>query len=157
MKRLLFAAIALACIIGTTGCTGRFNLTRQLYKWHTDFESKWTDETFFAILALTGVYPVAVVFDTFIFNLIEFWSTERYNPVRDAKVMEADDGTEITLHNNEDGSLTVTTASGSYVLERGADGVVAKDADGNVLLMSQRVDQQVEVRGADGEARTFDL
>jgi len=158
MKRLLLGAAALACIITTTGCTGKFNLTRQLYKWHTDFESKWTDETFFAILNLTGIYPVAVVFDAFIFNVIEFWSGERYNPVRDAaKVMEADDGTQITLQNNGDGTLTVTTASGSYVLERGPEGVTAKDADGQVLLISQRVDQHVEVRGADGAVKAFDL
>ena len=157
MKRLLLGAAALACIIATTGCTGKFNLTRQLYKWHTDFESKWTDETFFAILNLTGIYPVAVVFDAFIFNVIEFWSGERYNPVRDAKVMEAEDGTQITLLTNEDGSLTVTTASGTYSLERGPEGVVAKDADGNVLLMSQRVDRHVEVRGADGAVKAFDL
>jgi len=155
MKRLLLGAVALACMLGTTGCTGSFNLTRQLYKWHTDFESKWTDETFFAILSLTGIYPVAVVFDAFIFNLVEFWSSERYNPVRDAKVMEAEDGTQITLQNNEDGTLTVTTANGSYVLERGPAGVVAKDADGQVLRVSRRMDQGVEVR--DGSGQTIDL
>ena len=155
MKRILLGAAALACVIATAGCTGKFNLTRQLYSWHTGFESKWTDETFFAILNLTGVYPVAVVFDTFIFNVVEFWSDS--NPVRDAQVIEADDGTRITLQGNEDGSLTIETANGAFQLERGDDGVTAKDADGKVLFTSQRVDRHVEVRGADGAVKTFDL
>ena len=157
MKRLLLGAAALACIIGTTGCTGGFNLTRQLYKWHTEFESKWTDETFFVVLNLTGIYPVAVVFDTFIFNVVEFWTEDRYNPVREAKVIEADDGAQITMTNNDDGSLTVSTPAGAFSLERGDDGVTAKDADGKVLYTSKRVDQRVEVRDANGAVTSFDL
>jgi len=157
MKRLIFAAAALACVAGTTGCTGKFNLTRGLYKWHTDFESKWTDETFFAIFFLTGVYPVAAVFDAFIFNVIEFWTPDSYNPVRDARVIEADDGTQITLQANEDGTLTVTTAGGAFSLARGKDGVTAMDAEGNVLHTAKRVDGHVEVRGADGAVKLFDL
>ena len=156
MKRLLFAAAAMACLIGATGCTGSFNLTRGLHAWHRSFESPWTDETMFAILSLTGIYPVAIVFDAFIFNLIEFWD-DGQNPIRDTKVMDADDGTQITLQKNDDGTLTVTTTSGAFSLARGADGVVAKDADGNVLYTSKSVEGRVEVRDANGAAQAFDL
>ena len=160
MKRLLFAAAAMACLIGATGCTGSFNATRGIHAWHRSFESKWTDETLFLVLNLTGVYPVALVFDAFIFNLIEFWDSGN-NPVRppnpNAMVMEADDGTQITMQNNDDGTLTVTTASGTFSLARGANGVVAKDADGNVLYTSKRVEQRVEVRDANGAVKAFDL
>ena len=157
MKRLVFGAIALACIVGTQGCTGSFNLTRGLHKWHRSFESKWTDEAFFILLNITAIYPVATIFDAFIFNVIEFWDEDGGNPVRDAKVIEADDGTQITLQNNTDGTLTVTTADGAFSLARGAEGVVAKDSEGKVLYTSKRVEQGVEVRGADGAAQVFDL
>ena len=156
MKRLLFAAAAMACLIGATGCTGSFNATRGLHAWHRSFESPWTDETLFAVLALTGIYPVAIVFDAFIFNLIEFWDGGN-NPIRDVQVMEADDGTQITMQKNDDGTLTVTTANGTFSLVRGAHGVVAKDADGRVLYTSKRVEQRVEVRDANGATQAFDL
>ena len=158
MKRLLFAAAAMACLMGATGCTGSFNLTRGLHAWHRSFESPWTDETLFAVLALTGIYPVAIVFDAFIFNLIEFWDGGE-NPVHapNAKVIEADDGTQISMQKNDDGTLTVTTANGTFSLARGANGVVAKDADGQVLYTSKRVEQRVEVRDANGATQAFDL
>ena len=160
MKRLLIGMAALGCLIGATGCTGKFNLTRGLWTWHRNFESKWTDETFFLILNVTAVYPVAILFDTFIFNVVEFWD-DGNNPIRDpdasAKTIEADDGSLITLLNNEDGSLTVSTTSGSYSLMRGEDGVVATDASGKTLYTSKRVEQQVEVRDANGGVKAFDL
>ncbi len=155
MKRLIFGAVAAACLVATTGCTGSFNLTRNLWNWHRDFDSKWTDETLFLVLTIIPVYPVAMLGDAFIFNLIEFWDGS--NPVRSTKVIEADDGSKIALQNNEDGTLTVSTTSGTFSLTRGAEGVVAKDADGKTLYTSKQVEQRIEVKDTDGNVQAFDL
>lgn len=154
MKRLVFAAMAASCLLMTTGCTGSFNLTKNLWSWHRSFESQWTDETLFLVLAVAQVYSVAVLADTLIFNLIEFWDGS--NPVREAS-LTADDGTQVAMFHNADGSVSVNTDKGVFTMQRTDDGVVATDASGSVLYTSKTVEQHVEVKDADGTVTAFEL
>ncbi len=66
----------LAMLVGLTGCFGRFALTRTVYDWNSDIENPYLKSATMAVLFVVPAYPVAALADTFIFNVIEFWSGE---------------------------------------------------------------------------------
>ena len=75
--RRRLAACTLASLLALTpGCYGPFKTHTALYKWNVGLEGKWTIETVFAGLYLTGVYPIVGLVDILVLNSIEFWSTD---------------------------------------------------------------------------------
>jgi hypothetical protein len=78
MKKFLIAAITLSILL--TGCTGPFQLTKNLHKWQTGQDDKWVDEVMFLGCVILPVYGLATLGDALIFNSIEFWGGE--NPIQ---------------------------------------------------------------------------
>jgi len=71
---------ALLIAILLTGCTGPFQLTKNLHKWQTSPEDKWIDEAAFLGCIILPVYGICTLGDALIFNSIEFWGGE--NPIQ---------------------------------------------------------------------------
>jgi hypothetical protein len=121
-----------------SGCTGSFQLTRKVYNFHRSQSDKWMDEIFFLVVTLLPVYSLASFADAVIFNSIEFWTGK--NPVETAAVPGADE-TLVLSHDEATDHIVVAsrTAQGEvprFVIERGPDGVLARDVQGNVLMRS---------------------
>jgi len=148
MKKALFAALS-AIVLFSAGCTGPFNLTRTVHRWHSDYQNKVSDEVAFLGCAIFQVYTFALIGDAVIFNSIEFWTDE--NPIRLSAVTVGD----ASIAPQADGSVRVSTAEGVVTLARGADGVTARDAAGRVLATARADDATVTVTRADGSTQTF--
>lgn len=147
MSAPLIAALALTAV-ATTGCFGKFALTRKVYGWNDGLGNKFVKTLVFWGLIIIPVYELAGAADYFIFNLLEFWTGS--NPVadnRDLRSRELDDGSvEIryagavyrlvptgdqgfTLHRNDqlvgqaslrfDGSLELSTDKGVAIFHQG--------------------------------------
>ena len=75
-----------ALLIGSillTGCTGPFQLTKNLHKWQTTVsDDQWAQEVVFLGCVILPVYGLATLGDALIFNSIEFWGGE--NPIQNA-------------------------------------------------------------------------
>lgn len=80
--RTTVAAAVVTGLLGTTGCFGSFALTRQLYKFNRDIESRWAEEIVFLALAIFPAYSGAMFLDAVIFNAWDFWGNP--NPIRSA-------------------------------------------------------------------------
>ena len=140
----------------TSGCTGSFLMTRKVYNFHRAQADKWMDEVLFLVVTLVPVYSLATFADAVIFNSIEFWTGK--NPVETAAAgggasrIVRQDGRELTLSYAPSGQITVDGSGTRFTLERTSEGVVAKGADGAVLMSSITTpDGRVEVR--DGHAQ----
>lgn len=82
MKKLgIYAVAILMLCIGTlsTGCFGKFSLTRKLYKLNDSLGDKWINTVVFWGLAVFQVYTFCGLVDTFILNVVEFWTGS--NPI----------------------------------------------------------------------------
>jgi hypothetical protein len=80
MKKFIPALIIASILL--TGCTGPFQLTKNLHKWQTSPADKWMDEVVFLGCIILPVYGLASLGDALIFNSIEFWGGE--NPIQKA-------------------------------------------------------------------------
>ena len=58
----------------TTGCFGHFALTNKVWQLNQSVGNKWIQTLVFWAFAIIPVYAVSALLDTFIFNVIEFWS-----------------------------------------------------------------------------------
>ncbi len=69
-------ALALALTFGatTSGCFGKFALTRKVYNWNDTISNKFVKTLVFWGLNIVPVYELAGAGDYFIFNVIEFWT-----------------------------------------------------------------------------------
>lgn len=102
-------ALVLVAAVGalSTGCFGKFQLTRKVYDMNQSIDEKYVRSAATWIFVIVQVYTVAALLDLIVFNVIEFWSGE--NPVAEAKV------TKVYAHGNgrtvltlsRDGSATV--------------------------------------------------
>ena len=144
MRRVVVPLLVL--IFFATGCTGSFILTKKVYDFHRQQEEKWMDELIFLGCAIFPVYSLATLGDAIIFNVIEFWTEE--NPLEEsesAKIKKGD--LEVVLTRSGDGdsvhlsALKALQPQGTLTLERTEFGVIAKDADGDIIYISQ-TDQQ---------------
>ena len=90
MKKFIPALLIASVLL--TGCTGPFQLTKNLHKWQTSPEEKWMDEVVFLGCIILPVYGLATLGDALIFNSIEFWGGE--NPI---KAASAPTGNEMCL------------------------------------------------------------
>jgi hypothetical protein len=80
MKYFLIGLMIVALSI--TGCTGSFNVTRNIYDLHSHRPQKLTDEIVF--LGCIPLYCGGILGDAIIFNSIEFWSGR--NPIRSSQL-----------------------------------------------------------------------
>ncbi len=119
MKKALFAAMV-ACAVVMTGCTGSFKLTSSIYKWHSSFDNKLTDEFAFLVSCVLA-YPFTLAGDLLIFNTIEFWLDD--NPIDTFAAVRAADGSEVLLTRTGD-AVRMETAEGVFTFTRGADGAL---------------------------------
>lgn len=75
----MISILLITCMFMQSGCFGSFGVTRQLYQWNSSVEDKTVRSVLFFVLCVIPVYPVAVVADWMIFNVIEYW--EGTNPL----------------------------------------------------------------------------
>ena len=90
MKKIVASLLTATVLL--TGCTGPFQLTKNLHKWQTSSDEKWIDEVVFLGCVILPVYGIACLGDAIIFNSIEFWGGE--NPI---KATAAPTGNEMCL------------------------------------------------------------
>ena len=144
MKRAIAGMLAAGLLV--SGCTGSFQLTRKVYQFHRSQTDKWMDEILFLVVALLPVYSLASFADAVVFNSIEFWTGN--NPVSSAATSSQERRRTVRAGNQElvmsyaPGTDQILLASATdakaptLVLERGPDGVSAKDAHGQLLFRS---------------------
>ena len=80
--RKFIPALLIASVL-LTGCTGPFQLTKNLHKWQTNVsKDQWAEEVVFLGCAIFQVYTLSALGDAIIFNSIEFWGGD--NPIQKA-------------------------------------------------------------------------
>lgn len=146
MKRLITAVVLGTFLL--SACTGSFTLTRKVHKFNRDFKDKWVEEVVFLAFIIIPVYGVTTLGDALIFNSLEFWTGK--NPVA------ATESTSPTVAYDPFTDRVVVTAAGqsaaTLTLERGADGVLARDAHGTVVYRIVPADDgAVTLYSADGQ------
>lgn len=82
MKRALAPlALALALVIGGSGCYGSYTATRKLHSWNGRATGdKFANSAIHLGLIIIPVYELALIGDFLIFNTIEFWTGD--NPMK---------------------------------------------------------------------------
>ena len=146
MKKSILALAAAGMML--TSCTGPFNATKHVYNWQTSFEDKWGDELAFLGCAILPVYGLTMLGDAIIFNSFEFWGEE--NPI--SSVALDNHGEKANVVHLENGNIQIETEAGRIlILEKSADGVVARSESGDLLYKSEKVNDTVIVSDADGK------
>ncbi len=139
MKKAFVSILSLILIVsmlGVTGCYGSFQLVQKVYKWNGTFGDKWVNELGFLVLTIVPVYGLSAFIDAVLLNSIEFWSGK--NPMAsNTTVLSLDPSTTLTFR-GQDRSVLLTqkTDKGevNYVFEKGDDGTIVKDLQGNILV-----------------------
>lgn len=73
--RKLVMSVALAAAILSTSCLGSFHAVTSLKHWNESVsDNKFVNNVLFWAMNIVPVYPLFVLGDTVVFNLIEFWS-----------------------------------------------------------------------------------
>ncbi len=142
--RKFISCLLIGCILLGVGCTGQFRLTKKVHTWQTHFEGKWMDELAFLGCVILPVYGLSMLGDGIIFNSIQFWGGE--NPIDEARLEK--DGKTVDMALQRDGSICVYGGQQTLVLERTDAGVIAKDADGNVMYTA--------IKGESGQISVYD-
>ena len=101
-KRLLAAVLALtlfsATAASTSGCYGKFAVTKKIYDWNGTIQNKFLKTLVFWGLLIIPVYEVVMLGDGIIFNVIEFWGGN--NPISGGRA-------EISTRALADGSVEI--------------------------------------------------
>jgi hypothetical protein len=124
----------------TTGCFGKFALTRQISGWNDGLGNKFVKTIVFWGLLIVPVYEVCFAADYFVLNLIEFWTGS--NLIADADVQHEilPDGSVQIAFNGKTWRLVPTPGEG-FRLER--EGKVIGHArilhDGNLELDAEKL------------------
>lgn len=136
-KPLLVAVMA-GSMLFTTGCMGKFAITKKVYGWNKHATGdRWINEFIFVGMAvILPVYSLTLLVDGIIFNSIEWWSGS--NPVAAAgqqKRVQGADGSVALMTMRADGAIDVqaTSAKGkqsSFTLVRRDDAVLVLDEQG---------------------------
>ncbi len=126
MKKMIYGAAAALTLLAT-GCTGSFQLVQGVHRWHTNFESRWTNEVCYLVACIIPIYAAAYIVDTVFLNSVEFWIGE--NPI-EVKTADA-----TLTRTGADTALVKANATGeTYTLRRlGDNAYTVTDAQGNVL------------------------
>jgi hypothetical protein len=120
-----------------SSCAGQFALFNKAHPFIGNLGGKWIGAIVFWILG-GPVLSICLFADTFIFNVIEFWTGN--NVIASGNTFEQIDenGNRLTAVKNEDGTLSVrvteiTGETTDYLLERAGNNFSMFDADGALL------------------------
>lgn len=143
MRKML--PLVLVLTVGLAGCYGPFNLTKKLYKWNGDVGSKWANEGVFLGCVILPVYFFATLGDAIIFNSIEFWGGKNPITAKNVKSIQVGEDQAVLSYTPETKRLRVDSfRNGKHdktvVFEPGAEGMVARDANGTVLMTARTLD-----------------
>ena len=146
MKKMIYGAAAALTLLAT-GCTGSFQLVQGVHRWHTNFESRWTNEVCYLVACIIPIYAAAYIVDTVFLNSVEFWIGE--NPI-EVKTADA-----TLTRTGADTALVTANATGeTYTLRRlGDNAYTVTDAQGNVLQCAVDGDL-LTMTAEDGTVRT---
>lgn len=73
--RKLVMCVALAAAVLSTSCLGSFHAVSSLKQWNDGIsDNKFVNNLLFWAMTIVPVYPIFVLGDVVVFNLIEFWS-----------------------------------------------------------------------------------
>lgn len=142
MSASLVAALAVTAV-GTSGCFGKFALTRKVYGWNDTLGNKFVKTLVFWGLIIIPVYELAGAADYFIFNLLEFWTGS--NPMADNR--------DIQRRELEDGSVEMRYAGAVYLLIPTSDQSFALQRNGKLVGQAAlRFDGSLELSTEKGVA-----
>ncbi|GLU43505.1 DUF3332 domain-containing protein [Allomuricauda sp. NBRC 101325] len=103
MKKVIFASL-MACTILFTSCLGSYNAFNNLRGWNQGVtNSRFLDNLIFWGLWIVPVYPLFILGDTIIFNVIEFWSGS--NPIA---MKDGESETQMVEHEGNTYKMTAT-------------------------------------------------
>ena len=140
----LVACLALASV--TTGCFGKFALTRKLYGWNDSFDNKFVKTIVFWAFNIIPVYGVLGTADFLVLNLIEFWSGS--NPVANVAPEVQPDG---SIKIERDGVALLLKPAGDkrFEIYRGAElvGTAMMTGDRGLVFTQTASGQVVRVTG----------
>ena len=123
--------------VALSGCFGRFELTRKVYKFNKEVSpDKWIQ--WLAFLLISVIYGFSALFDMVVANSLEFWTGE--NPVTAdvQRTFHGENGEVAVVTYRADGvmDMDLTAANGEkhFVrLMRERQSIVAVDAEGRFL------------------------
>ena len=149
IKKRILCIVLMVFIVGMgfNGCAGKYALFNKAHPFIGNLGGKWIGAIVNWIIGLPIVYPICIFADTFIFNVIEFWSGS--NPIAAGNSFEQTDenGNRLAAVVNDDGTLSVrvTEVTGNttdYLLEREGNDFRMYDIDG-LLLSSYTVEYDI--------------
>ena len=125
--------------VALSGCFGRFELTRKVYKFNKEVSpDKWIQWLAFLLITIVPIYGVAVLFDAVVANSVEFWTGK--NPVTAdmQRTFHGENGEVAVVTYRTDGimDMDLTAANGErhFVrLMREQQSIVAVDTEGRFL------------------------
>jgi len=125
--------------IGFTGCAGQYALFNRAHPAIGNLGGRWIGAVVFWIIG-GPVLGITLFADTFIFNVIEFWTGNNLIAAGNSFEQTDEHGNRLAATKNDDGtlSLSVTKTTGEtvdYLLTREGNDVSIFDAEG-VLLSS---------------------
>lgn len=93
-NRLAPIALGLALAIGmsTTGCFGKFALTKKIYGWNDSLGNKFVKTLVYWGLMIVQVYEICFIADVLVINPIEFWTGNNLVAGADVQHKVLDDG-----------------------------------------------------------------
>lgn len=137
------AVLSLAAFLplATTGCFGKFQLTRKVYTFNKDVDpDKWIQWFTFLVLSIVPVYGVAFLVDVVFANSVEFWTGE--NPIQasagSTRVAYGPNGEFVRATLRADGSIELLAIDAKGIeyeltVVREGDSLAARDADGKLV------------------------
>ena len=141
--------------LATSGCFGRFQLTRKLYQFNVDVSpDKWIRWFAFLVLAILPIYLIAGAVDLVFANSVEFWSGK--NPIASTHTFYGEDGQLARVHFNTDRTVDIVVMDGKgdvreIKVAREGDALAARDAQGVLLARVSDVNGLPEI--VQGELR----
>ncbi len=130
-RRWLLAGLG---ALASSGCYGKFLLTRKLYEWNGSFGDKWLRTIVFWVFVILPVYGIVTFVDAVALNLVEFWTGS--NPMA---TLEHEDGSETRFTRLDTDRVRIervergVTVRSFEVVIAGPSAVMAVDARGEVL------------------------
>jgi len=155
VKKIWRCLLSLTLAASVAGCYGPFSLTRKLHRWNGEIGEKWVNEGVFVAMVIFPVYGLSALADALVFNSVEFWTGK--NPVYSKAPRELSNGdySAVLSYRPDSRRLRVDRfkkgrPAGAILIEPSADGMLARSADGGVLLRAITVDGRVLLRDAQG-------
>jgi hypothetical protein len=153
LARAALAGLLALSAAGTTGCFGKFSLTRKLYTWNASVGgNKWVSNLVFWGLCIIPVYQLAGLGDAVVLNAVEFWTGT--NPVADARDVQTRElpGGAVEIAYGGDTFLLVPTGEGAFEVARDGEpiGYARVRPDGSLVVTSPRGTTEIHPGGDPG-------